>query len=701
MGIKGTILIVDDSIGDSRILSPLFRSKGFEVDFAHNAFGALTKAKKRFFDLVLVDIRLPDIDGLALLRALKGIKQNIAIVMISACASIEMAVHAIKEGAEGYLIKPRNIDEVITTVEECFEKRKLAKKNRQLMLTLRQELAERRAAKESLYREHNVDEELTRLYRLAVSPGSAVEMITDVILAQAKGLTQSAHGWISSIDPCETSLGHAAHTLKPFFTNSPPLHSVLKGLPGQRISTNNFLSVPALLGGEPVSQIVLANSERDYTERDLSLVKRMAEYYSLAIQRIRFETALKEAETRFNVTAEQSKAAIAIVQDGLIQYSNQAFSEIVERPLPELLMLGIDEMLGRIYPEDRASVEGLHRLLQAGNISVQTNRPCRLMMPNGRVKWIELQSRAIPYNKGSAFMVTITNITDRKASEEREKRLQFQLMEADKLASLGVLVAGVAHEINNPNHSIMSNAYLVSEIWASVGSILEAYHRENGDFLVGGMSYVEMRETIPKFLQGITDGAKRIDRIVGDLKRFSRKEAFEPTAEIDLNRVVESAISLSKSFIYRGTRNFQMALADDLPPIAGSFQRLEQVVVNLLQNACQALCDKEQGIFLRTSYKRDARQLIITVRDEGDGIPARSLKRVKDPFFTTKSKAGGTGLGLSISTKIVEDHCGTLNIESEPGVGTTVRVMLPVSRNGEGEETSVSLKCARVNAGGT
>jgi C4-dicarboxylate-specific signal transduction histidine kinase len=323
------------------------------------------------------------------------------------------------------------------------------------------------------------------------------------------------------------------------------------------------------------------------------------------------------------------------------------------------------------------------------------------MMPNGRVKWIELQSRAIPYNKGSAFMVTITNITDRKASEEREKRLQFQLMEADKLASLGVLVAGVAHEINNPNHSIMSNAYLVSEIWASVGSILEAYHRENGDFLVGGMSYVEMRETIPKFLQGITDGAKRIDRIVGDLKRFSRKEAFEPTAEIDLNRVVESAISLSKSFIYRGTRNFQMALADDLPPIAGSFQRLEQVVVNLLQNACQALCDKEQGIFLRTSYKRDARQLIITVRDEGDGIPARSLKRVKDPFFTTKSKAGGTGLGLSISTKIVEDHCGTLNIESEPGVGTTVRVMLPVSRNGEGEETSVSLKCARVNAGGT
>jgi polar amino acid transport system substrate-binding protein len=114
-----------------------------------------------------------------------------------------------------------------------------------------------------------------------------------------------------------------------------------------------------------------------------------------------------------------------------------------------------------------------------------------------------------------------------------------------------------------------------------------------------------------------------------------------------------------------------------LPPVPGSFQRLEQVIINLLQNACQALTDRTRGIFISTALADKGDHVVVRVQDEGAGITAEDLARIREPFFTTKQESGGLGLGLSISARIVEEHGGTMRFTSQPGAGTTVEISLP------------------------
>ena len=149
------------------------------------------------------------------------------------------------------------------------------------------------------------------------------------------------------------------------------------------------------------------------------------------------------------------------------------------------------------------------------------------------------------------------------------------------------------------------------------------------------------------------------------------------TTAVDLNLLMKIAVTIAHNFIVRSTRNFSVVYAKNIPLIKGNFQQLEQVVVNLLQNSCQALPNKEKGIFITTSYNADKQSVEIRIRDEGIGIPPEKLSQIKDPFFTTKRNSGGTGLGLSISSTIVKDHLGTLSFSSELGKGTTALINLP------------------------
>ena len=270
------------------------------------------------------------------------------------------------------------------------------------------------------------------------------------------------------------------------------------------------------------------------------------------------------------------------------------------------------------------------------------------------------------------------DITECKQSEERAKAQQQQLIQADRLSSLGLLVAGVAHEINNPNQAILANATLITEAWKSITPILQEYYEENGDFVMGGINYSEMREHMPKYLQGTSESGQRIDSLVNDLKGFSRQEAYDLSREVDVNDVVRSAVTLSKNMIKKATKSFHVSRAKNLPRVKGNSQGLQQVMINLIQNACQALRGREEAIYITASYNQDKQCVEISVQDEGLGIPEGDLLKVKDPFFTTRREVGGTGLGLSISSTIIEDHGGTLELISEFGKGTTAIVSIPL-----------------------
>ena len=274
-------------------------------------------------------------------------------------------------------------------------------------------------------------------------------------------------------------------------------------------------------------------------------------------------------------------------------------------------------------------------------------------------------------------------VIERKRAAEELRLHQDQLVQADKMAALGILVSGVAHEINNPNGLILLNMPLLMEALKDAEPILDAYYLERGDFTIGGLQYSRLRTEMPTILTGMHDSAKRIKRIVDDLKNFARRDDANLVGCVDLNEVVKAAVRLVDNSIRKSTDRFATQYAEGLPKVRGNEQRLEQVATNLLLNACHALKDKTKGIFISTSFDKDAGKVILRVRDEGIGVSPESLSRITDPFFTTKRASGGTGLGLSVSASIVKQHRGSLHFDSAPGAGMTATLTLPVEKENQ------------------
>ena len=265
---------------------------------------------------------------------------------------------------------------------------------------------------------------------------------------------------------------------------------------------------------------------------------------------------------------------------------------------------------------------------------------------------------------------------ERTRLEEKAREQELQLIQANKMTALGTLVAGVAHEINNPNNLTMMNARAVAEAWGDAQSILEDYHRENGEFLIGGLPYAEMRETVPDLIRDMHAGAQRIERIVDNLKNFARPRQQAVQATLQVNDAVQRAVNLLRHRMGR-TLDFRVDLSDGLPALQGDVQQIEQVVVNLVTNALEALPEEGGRVTVATRYNQVDHRVEIEVRDSGVGIPQENVDRLCDPFFTTKQERGGTGLGLAITYTLVRDHGGNLAFESAPSEGTRARVTLP------------------------
>lgn len=274
----------------------------------------------------------------------------------------------------------------------------------------------------------------------------------------------------------------------------------------------------------------------------------------------------------------------------------------------------------------------------------------------------------------------MNDISEQKKAEDKLRTQQEQLLQADKMISLGILVSGMAHEINNPNNSITLNTQFLQKAWQSMIPILAEYYRQNKSLTIGGIKYEKFKKKVPSLFSGILDSSKRIRYIVDDLKSFARKESTDIKKAVDINSVVKSAINLLNNIIKKSTHNFKATFGDNLPKIKGNFQSLEQVIINLVQNACQALTSPEQGIFISTYYDSKSSQLVASIVDEGVGIPEENLKYIMEPFFTTRRTSGGTGLGLSVSARIVADHDATLHFSSTPGAGTTAKVRFQIEQ---------------------
>jgi signal transduction histidine kinase len=262
--------------------------------------------------------------------------------------------------------------------------------------------------------------------------------------------------------------------------------------------------------------------------------------------------------------------------------------------------------------------------------------------------------------------------------EERDRLRIAQLAQADKMITLGTLVSSVAHEINNPINFLTLNLPLAKEIWQGFSPILEQEYEQRGDFPVGRFQYSFIRDRIGKMFDGMTEGTERVKGIVATLRDFARPDPSAMTESVDVNQTITTTARLLQSIISSRTDHFSVELEPAVPPINGSSQKLEQVVVNLLQNALESLSGKEKAISISSRFDAEKGSVAIKVMDEGCGIEAGTLKKITEPFFTTKRASGGMGLGLAIASQIVHGLGGTIAFESTVGRGTTATVVLKV-----------------------
>ncbi|MBN1780378.1 PAS domain S-box protein [bacterium] len=303
----------------------------------------------------------------------------------------------------------------------------------------------------------------------------------------------------------------------------------------------------------------------------------------------------------------------------------------------------------------------------------------RIAHKDGSRRWVR-STVALRYNDEGRLIFydgLINDITERKKAEELAEMQRQQLMQADKMATLGILVTGVAHEINNPNNFILLNTKMIRKVWKDAEPVLKKYMDEHEGFMLAGIPYEEAHSRIESLIEGIAKGSDRIQRIVESLKNFARLDSGDLNNTVRINEVLEAALLIVHNLIKKSTNRFTVYYGDHIPEIKGNFQKLEQVMINLITNSCQAITDRKKGLTLTTRYDGKRNQAVLTVRDEGQGISRQNMKHIFDPFFTTKREGGGTGLGLSIAFSIIKDHGGECHVESEPDQGTTVTICLP------------------------
>jgi PAS domain S-box-containing protein len=359
------------------------------------------------------------------------------------------------------------------------------------------------------------------------------------------------------------------------------------------------------------------------------------------------------------------------VSSGQIYWSQETFRILEYDPATQPTL---ELVLHRTHPEDREIVRRV--LERASAASIDFDFEHRLLMPNGSVKYLRVVGRPSKSEAGHLeFMGAVTDITERKLAEEALQKAQAELMHVTRVTTLGVLTASIAHEINQPLAAVVNNANAVLR-WLSGDS-------------------PELGQAIEAIRRIIRDGNRAGDVISRMRSLF--KKAPRTKERFDINEAIEEVVGLTQNEAQRNRLSIQTRLANDVPMISGDRVQLQQVILNLLVNAVEAMSGTRQSqreIFVssqkvgdssgelteknaehRDPAEVESNQVLIAVRDSGPGLDPTTLEHLFDPFYTTKPQ--GLGMGLAISRSIIEAHRGRLWAVSNDGPGATFQITLP------------------------
>ena len=674
------ILVAEDDPLQRRLAGHYLRIAGFEVTLVENGRIALDEVQRSRPDAVISDVLMPEMNGFELCLALRERPdmRGVPVILTSSHygedADQELATRV---GATRLVGKASDSGPAITAVRTALATHPLPGKT-ETVESAREEILRRTLAQlegqlrrnERLSRQNLLQSaQLSVLASVAEALGKrgTLEQVLEEVLANCldmAGISRGAFFWVSPTGLVPRFLiGFPADAVERWHASGAEalLQAILQsgavtalpspGLPdGLRraffaaAGLESMLVVPVAWDGRSFGAAVFGARSLDVTGREpMAFARVLGAQLGQALGLAEVFSRLNVSEERFRVLVESLHDSVLVVDPELrclAAYGGQSFGGLSDAGVAGLQL---SEVLG-------LDVDGLHEARTREAFSGRSTTYDWAVEQSEGPRF--MQTVVSPMRGINGEIAAVVRVT-RDTTEHR--RLQAQLMVADRLASMGTLAAGVAHEINNPLAAVLANLELMMP-QAEQGGL-------PADFRAA--------------LLDAKEAAERVRLIVRDLKVFSRAEEDRTTA-VDLHRVLDSAVRMTWNEVRHRARLCKEY--HTVPTVAGNEARLGQVFVNLLVNAAQALPEGQADTNeIRISAGHDDQRVWVDVTDSGPGIRPEHLRLIFNPFFTTKAAGVGTGLGLAICQRIVTELGGEITVESQLGFGTRFRVSLPIS----------------------
>jgi PAS domain S-box-containing protein len=398
------------------------------------------------------------------------------------------------------------------------------------------------------------------------------------------------------------------------------------------------------------------------------------------MERHRTQKALKQTTDHLSLLLE-SLPIISYTRkidgDSGITFVSNTIEEITGYP-PQCFIEDENFWMDHIHPDDRPRIVAA---LQTECAQGTHRYSYRFRIMDDSYRWFSDYWRIaqVPAGSTSYIVGAWQDVTeDKRIRQEGELRLQ-QMIQTQKLTALGEVVAGVAHEINNPVSFIAYNVPILEDIWNTVETILSRSSAHHPDWEKRGLSYEEVRGNMREIIQAFKIGANRISRVVTSLKEFSRSDETSQKKPVAVPDVIAGALVIVGAQLRRTVSKIEQEIAENIPRISGHYQKMEQVIANLLINAHQAIPAGQKGVItIRCRAIKRLNAVVVDIEDNGKGMERNIMEHIFDPFFTTRRELDGTGLGLSISYGLIREHDGLISVLSRPGIGSRFSIYLPV-----------------------
>jgi PAS domain S-box-containing protein len=622
---RARILVVDDEMGPRESLRMILKPH-YEVATAENATAALDAVRAFRPDLIFTDIKMPEMDGIELLRRVKSIDASIEVVMITAYASLDTVKHALTHGAFEYLVKPFSRQELEETARRALARRHAELGTRSQLASLVENM--RSLSAQTRQREMEAARRQQAEQSLRITQLSVLREVSRGILGQLD-LPELLASMIAQLRE-ELGYGEVRVHLGPELPGPPPAPptSLVCGIRDE---------------GRIVGHLVVANAAgRPIDPREHELLEMLAEYLAVAIRNSRLYGEVAETKRSLEQLINSAgDAIISIDRDNRVTGWNPAAQRIFGLAAEQAIGVAVSDLL----PEEpyRAARSALSSAQPFQGFDVSTQREGRNLDLS-----VTLSALPGPANQVEGVLAIVRDVTVQRA-------LEAQMLQSEKLTALGQLAGGIAHQFNNLLQAILGYAQLMARNPANV------------EIIRRGLEVIE---------GAAAGGAETVRRI----QKFARLRPEDPVISVDLNQVIRDALAITRPRWEERAAKGGVPLVLDLdlapvPPVVGRPSELGEVITNLILNAIDAMASGGT-LTIRTAHG-PADQVEVTVSDTGLGMTEAVRRRVFDPFFSTKGEEG-TGLGLSVSYAIVKRHRGEMRVQSEPGQGATFSIVLPM-----------------------